>query len=235
MVTARYAAASLPAYSFANCDNLASVELVEGVTSVNGDMFWGSPKLKQVSIPASVTTIANSFLSGSYVEQVSVDANNTKFMSSDGVLYNKDGTFLWSYPPSKVGTSFTIPNGVTKILSDSFYSSKKLESIAIPSTVDEVSQNAFAYSKKLASVEIGTPKLGKSAFIGCDELVNVWIRSSCTTIGELEFTGSPLLQRIYAEASSAQSGWAAKWNRISLDSGDTSTYPVTYNQATRPW
>ena len=49
--------AQIGAHSFANCDNLVSVDLHESVTEIGKGAFYGCRKLEDVTLPNSITTI----------------------------------------------------------------------------------------------------------------------------------------------------------------------------------
>jgi len=90
---------------------------------------------------------------------INVDAANTAYSSQDGILYSKDKTSLHIYPAGKTG-AFTIPNGVTTIVSIAFSSCTSLTSITIPDSVTSIGFNAFYGCTGLTSVTFqGTIRL----------------------------------------------------------------------------
>jgi hypothetical protein len=96
---------------------LAYATYLQGVTSL--------------TIPATTVTIQDSFIGRSLITEYIVDSNNPNYKSVDGVLYSKDGTRLISYPQSKAGLSFTLPNHVTEIISGSFHALNELQTVNI--------------------------------------------------------------------------------------------------------
>lgn len=74
-----------------------------------------------LTIPASVTSIPEDTLDDCFVEKFIVDAENTVYSSSDGVLYDKNKTTLLRYPVGSQATTFTLPDSVTKLGKYAFY------------------------------------------------------------------------------------------------------------------
>lgn len=73
-----------------------------------------------------------------------------------------------------------IPNGVTKICNNAFYSNDSIISVIIPDSVTEIGSNAFCDCDILASVNIGSgvTSIGEYAFYSCENLVEVNNKSS---------------------------------------------------------
>jgi len=117
---------------------------------------------------------------------INVAADNGRYSSVDGVLFNKSKTVLIQFPGGKTGT-YTIPKGVTSIGGGAFrYSS--LTGINIPTSVSSIGEQAFAESA-LTSVTIpySINTIRNNTFDGCDSLTSVTIPNSVTSIGEHAF------------------------------------------------
>lgn len=93
--------------------------------------------LRKLIIPASVTTIGTAGYSivpwCTNLAEVVVDPDNQKYKSIDGVVFNKEGTDLVSFPPGKgyentsSQVSYTVPDGVTTISQYAFFSARITE------------------------------------------------------------------------------------------------------------
>jgi predicted small secreted protein len=91
-----------------------------------------------------------------------IDLNgNTHFVIKNNLLLSADGTKVYGYTDENA-TSFTLPEGVTKLVDGAFERSKATQ-IALPST--------------LATI-------GESAFYGCYYLKNLALPNSVTSIGK---------------------------------------------------
>jgi len=95
-------------------------------------------------IPASVTKMEdNPFYGCDYLTSITVESGNPKYLSIDGVLFNKEGTTLINYPPGNTQTSYKVPDSVTKIGYESFDGCSYLTSITIPGSVEKIEDYAF--------------------------------------------------------------------------------------------
>lgn len=163
--------------AFYACDNMESVVIPEGVTSI-GYEFCNCKNLESVKIPKSVTHIAP------------VAFSNTPFLYKlqkqnpiviiNGILFN-----VSSYE----GEELIIPKGVTQLplglLDDS-----KIQSLVVPSTVDTIKGSTFAScSLESVTIEKGVKIIENCAFRDCQNLTRVEIKDAKTRIDENAFLG----------------------------------------------
>lgn len=182
-------------YAFRNCDRLTTVIIPNRVTSIGDDAFSSCERLSSITIPSNVTQIGNNpFFGSERLQSITVEEGNSEFCSRDGVLYSKDMTVLLAYPIGKQDTSFTIPDGVTRIEKSSFSHCKTLTSIAIPDSVTSIGRQAFLYCANLSSVSLpdGLTSIENWTFEGCRGLSAIVIPKSVTQIGESAFRGTGL-------------------------------------------
>ncbi|GHV74678.1 hypothetical protein AGMMS49940_19800 [Spirochaetia bacterium] len=123
-----------------------------GVTSIGNNAFHGCTGLTSVSIPASVTNIGGSSFSGcTGLASILVDTNNNHYASHNGVLLNKTGDMLITYPIGLKG-QYAIPSGVIKIEASTFSGCTGLTSISIPASVTSIGDYAFIGCTGLTSI-----------------------------------------------------------------------------------
>lgn len=82
-------------------------------------------------------------------------------------------------------TSITIPDGVTTIEKDAFSQCINLTSVTIPDSVTVIGENAFFNCPKLTAIKIpdSVTSIGDGAFGACESLTSVKIPDSVTTLG----------------------------------------------------
>lgn len=139
--------------AFWGCTSLKQITIPNGVTEICEEAFWLCKGLRSIAISESVTEISLGALHGlpSLVE-ITVDENNKKYTSMDGVLYNKECTELILYPGNKEGKYFSIPDGVKEIGWCAFQDCKSLKNINIPESVTEIADSAFEGCRSLDTI-----------------------------------------------------------------------------------
>lgn len=101
-------------YTFCLC-NIQSVTLPEGLLEIRAGAFYDCHQLETLSLPASLTTLTQESLLGcESLRSVDISAENPNYVSVDGVLYSRDMTELYAYPPAHPAETFTLPEGVTQ-------------------------------------------------------------------------------------------------------------------------
>jgi len=138
--------------AFDGCGNLVSVNIPNGVTSIGDTAFIWCGKLQTLNIPASVTSIGIfwSFWGCGSMTSINVDPANTKFASQDGILYNKDMTWLYWCPGGKSG-AITLASTVKTIGYFSFQNCNRVTSITIPASVTLIEGGVFDKCTNLRS------------------------------------------------------------------------------------
>jgi hypothetical protein len=168
------------------------------VVAIAKDAFDKNVRLTGLTIPASVTVIADTvdkaedaFDGATGLTSITVDEANSVYSSADGVLFNKAKTTLILCPEGK-GGSYTIPSSVTVIADCALEDCAKLTSVIIPDSVTSIGELAFNNCTGLTSITIpGSVKTigGRvnenlyGAFMGCTGLKTVTISEGVASIG----------------------------------------------------
>ena len=130
--------------AFAACYKLTDVVVPDSVTRIEESAFEGCKGLTSVTIGKSVSYICcTAFSRCTSLMEFNVSADNASYcVGEDGILFNKDKTYLVTYPAGKTG-AYTVPDTVTEIGYDAFYDCKNLTSVTIPASVARIDECAF--------------------------------------------------------------------------------------------
>ena len=176
--------------AFSMCSALTSISIPDSVTSIGGGAFLGCKSLTGIIIPDGVTSIGDGAFSWCpSLTTIEVGEGNVNFTEVNGVLFNAEKTVLLTYPASKTGANYTIPDGVTSIGISAFTNSQFLRSITIPDSVTSIGVRAFNRSS-LTSITIpdSVTSIGVQTFDGCYRLTSITIPDSVTSIGSVAFS-----------------------------------------------
>ena len=181
---------SISKYAFEDCQNIESVTMSDSVTSMGDNTFYNCISLKdvvlsnnlkylgnyvfsycssleQIYIPASVTSInTEAFRYCNNIANITVNSNNSKYSSEDGVLFDKNKNVLLVYPAGKRAETYYIPNGVKEIYGRAFENCFALKNVFIPDSVIQISAKAFENCTSLNNISIpdSVIYIGDSAF-----------------------------------------------------------------------
>ncbi|MBR1497449.1 MAG: leucine-rich repeat domain-containing protein, partial [Oscillospiraceae bacterium] len=174
---------TLPEESLESIGNFAffdaymeEIDIPDSVTSIGAYAFY-STWLESVSISKYVTEIGEgAFACNAWLEEIIVDGQNENYQATGGVLFDKSGKTLLSFPGGyKTSTSYTVGPEVEAIAPQAFSGSSTLESLDLSeSSVKSIGAYAFAWSEKLASVSLNdqVTEIGDFAFLSCKSLTN---------------------------------------------------------------
>lgn len=168
-------------------ENAKIPETIKGYTVTN-IVCTGFSRCKSVEIPSTVTNIqsdgyASLFLTCQKLEDIIVDSNNPVYSSDNGVLYNKDKTYLMSCPKGKKG-NYSIPEGVTSISMFAFFRCTNLTNITIPDSVEIIHSNSFEDCSSLQSLTIPEgARISSYQFVGLTNLTNLVVPEGVNDFG----------------------------------------------------
>ena len=187
--------------AFAWATYLESINIPDNVTSIGEAAFEGCMELKSITIPDSVRIIGDmafafcyalsgeidisknienigngAFESCENITSFNVDEDNLYYIDEDGVLYNKDKTYLIAYPPKKSGSKYDVPDTVTKLGAGAFSCCEELEEITIPDGVKYIDDSTFSYSGiKEITISKNVESIDEWAFYSCENLESITI------------------------------------------------------------
>ena len=102
------------AYGALNRAPCTSVVFPSSLEEIEGGAFDGS-EVRVLTIPLSVKTLGiNPFYGAEKLQRIEVASGHTLFSSTDGVLFNKAGTEMLSYPEGNKRSEYTVPKKLEK-------------------------------------------------------------------------------------------------------------------------
>lgn len=235
-------AISISSSAFLNCDGLSSVNIPSSVSTIGYGVFNGCKHLASISIPFSVTSLAyDAFRDCSAL--INVDANNPNYSSIDGVLFNKDQTYLISCPFSKNG-DYSTPSTVATIGNSAFQNCTSLNAVNIPASVTTINSSAFQNCSGLVVVDNLNPNYSSADGILFNKIQTTLIQcpssksgaytipASVASIGSGAFYGCSALTSITAK-STVPINLSASSNVFSNVDKTTCTLNVPYGTKSR--
>ncbi len=125
---------SIGSAAFYECDNLTSVTIPNSVTSIGVGVFVHCSSLASITIPSSITSIdKGAFFGCTSLKSVTIPGSVTSI---------GEQAFLGCFSL----TSIIIPNSVNSIGELAFYDCYRLTSVTIPQSVTQIGKEAFGYT-----------------------------------------------------------------------------------------
>ena len=165
--------------SFRN--DIRSLVIPEGITSIESFSFWGYELLEEITFPDSLTQIGDYAFFGCHsLSEVYLPQNLT---SLDW------GVFRYCTSLNKV----VLPDTLIRINSEAFWDCHRLTDIVIPDTVEFIGPQAFLNCNDLPAINLpeGLKSIEEDCFRLCDALTVVVLPSTVETIGSRAFADSP--------------------------------------------
>ncbi len=183
--------------AFRQCSALVTCNLPESVRTIGNVAFYWCYKLKDIIIPKSVESIGEfafhscseilsfniptstmligrgAFIGASAV--VTVNENNPKYSSQNGVLYDKNKTQLIYCPPATSGV-FVIPATVSTVAVDAFYNCSGLTSITLPEGLTTLEDWALEECSGLTTISLPSSlnSIGSQVMYNCIGLTSIY-------------------------------------------------------------
>lgn len=150
--------------AFTRFSKLIHVDIADSVVSIGEHVFSDCSRLTDITVPQSVTYIdANAFDSCTNLSSITLSTNN--------ITSIRPHTFSGCSELS----SIVIPDGVTSIQLGAFFNCTKLTSITIPDSVTTIDPGAFKNCSSLTSITIpgSVTSIGSNVFDGCTRLNDI--------------------------------------------------------------
>ena len=201
--------------AFTRFSKLIHVDIADSVVSIGEGVFSECSSLTNITVPQSVTYIdANAFDSCTNLSSITLSTNN--------ITSIRPHTFSGC---SKL-SSIVIPDGVTSIQLGAFFNCTKLTSITIPDSVTTIDPGAFKNCSSLTSITIpsSVTSIGKDVFNGCTSLNDIsYSGTSESVISALSGYVPTLVTFDYGDKVPE----AKRMITVSVKTGETLTAPTT--------
>ena len=214
---------------------MSALIIPDGIESIGKGTFKDCANLTEIHLPASVIDVEQ----GTFDECISltaieVDKDNMRYMSEEGVLYDRKRLSVVRMPRAGIKSEvrlpewvrsidagafkdcrnlrgITIPCGVAKIGASAFYGCRSIEEFLLPSTVEEYGEGAFEECEGLKhfAIPMGCKEIPKSMFSWCNRLEEVAIPSSVEKIGSWAFGGCTHLRKVDIPSAVTEIGYGA--------------------------
>ncbi len=182
---------------FFNEMKVTQLEIPDGVTEIYYGAFLGCRSIKSVRIPDSVISIGQQAFAYCYnLAEFVVDTDNIYYSNDEnGVLFNKDKSYLICFPNGYNVTKYTVPDTVEVVVG--FEGCTNLVEVILPSDV-VIGQFAFCNCKSLNSINISNAIdfINSGAFLGCVSLTDVKFGNKVKGIYDYAFRGCSNLMSI---------------------------------------
>ena len=175
--------------------SIGEILLLEGLADIGDFAFSYCSNLRQLKLPASLTTIGE----GAFRETQSLSAfelsdEGSHFKLLENALMTSDGKRLIALPMASGNTAFVVPEGVETIDSGAFANNASIRSISLPEGLISIGDGAFSWLSSLRE-EIVLPAslkhIGASAFIGYNA-ASITLPDGLQSIGAEAFRESKL-------------------------------------------
>lgn len=190
---------SIASYAISHNWKMKAIDLND-VTNLELSALYSVTNLKTITLPKDIKkydeTAQKGLKDGCFeecgnVEEYIVPTENTDFMAENGVLFSKNKTELYFYPPAKSGVTYDIPTTVTVLKDRAFQGAKNLTSMNIPANVKTIGNETFRNLQLLETLAFSEPsnleKIGWLAFRSCRKLKEVTLPSSLKEISDIFF------------------------------------------------
>jgi len=171
-------------YAFYECFNLKKLLLKSRVLDQIGEnAFRACHNLSSITLPKSLTKIGDVAFRECYnLESIEVEHGNLRYISIQGVLFNKSQDTLIAYPNGRKG-EYTIPQSVS-VIGNSAFSCSKINFVSIPNSVKIIANGAFCYCDNLKNVNIpnSVSEIRSMSFANCDSLLGITLGSGIADI-----------------------------------------------------
>ena len=156
---------SIGSYAFNGCENVRSIQIPDTVTRIGDSAIRNHEQMTSITIPKNVSYIGSEmFYYCLSLTEIRVAEDNQYYTDRDGVLYDQSMTKLICCPCGKSG-DFTIPDGVTEV-GDYAFCFTGVTSVQIPESVTSIGYRALGLCSELERIDAAEGNTSFATFDG---------------------------------------------------------------------
>ena len=144
---------------------METIDIQAEVSTLQAGTFMMCMKLKEVGLPAALTTIDGNngfmdmgvgavFMGCRNIEKITVPEENTSFSTDEhAVLYNKEKTKLYFFPTKFTVTDYVIPETTEELCLAAVQASVSIENLTIPASVTKIDPGFIASATSVDNIK----------------------------------------------------------------------------------
>ncbi len=178
---------TVPPYAFSGCLHLTGVLLPNSVTTIGNGAFEDCQDLPNLSLPGTVASLgAYAFWRCAGLTNIFVPGSITQWplvSEVTGPYPLPPALGSWAFRDCTNLTTVTIGSGVSSIPPYAFLGCVGLNTVLLPNSVVRIGNGAFENCRSLTALTIpnSAKRLGALAFAGCTSLTSITIPGAITT------------------------------------------------------
>ena len=172
--------------AFADCVNLKTVHLEEGLETIGGNAFTGCSSLPELTLPDSIRKLDGwAFY---------------HFTGLQNPAYNRSKTLLYCYPCTAQETVFKVPDSILRINPAAFIDNPHLEEVILPKGMEVLEHRTFIdCGIQRITIPETVKRIESGAFYGCKSLKDIYVLGEDTEIKMGAFPRSAKDLRIHLQ------------------------------------
>ena len=204
---------------YENAEEIGTINLTSGITSIGDLAFYGCSYLTGVSLPDTVISIGEyAFAECTALQQVHLGS---------GLQIIEEGAFIQCESLKAI----FFPESLTEIGTKAFYRCNGITTVTVPSSVTSMGNQVFAYCENLvrAKVNAAIESLPEWTFYGCSSLTDVSLSSDIVAVGDYAFNHCENLNAVYTQSDSNKVAAEIQQDILQGNEAVSDTYVATYD------
>ena len=168
--------------AFRGCDNLQNLGYAgfpTSLRSIGSNAFRDCNSLDTVIMGVAVNSIGEyAFYGCTALKTITVNVNNLRYASVNGILFTKNMDTLLLYPVGRTDTNYVVPSSVTRIENAAFAFCPYLKRLSIGTGVVSIGEEAFSENTNLTQIianPVSVPQISITTFMSVPYDIQVYV------------------------------------------------------------